>query len=356
VVIIGSAATLAFQYSTRRILMARGIGLATALAALCTFEWLPGTAVISIQESVWGSSDSGGIKLKFDPSREWARSEPSRTLSYSNEPFVPAAVVAARAAEVARIDRQMARVRLPLTISGMHPGDILLADRVTVRIVSMVGTVLYEGAGVCTRGSTGWGVGCSDNVLEVLASAEERADKPIEQRLNLPIAVYERIKDEDVRVELMYALTRLVAQASRGMNATGDLQLLPEMGSCATRIDSDADEVELGCLTDVKVPSCTGVVLEDPQTGNRNPELHLCDPNYGPFHRLAFEDAVERSHLSIPFHDRSGLAHYPVDSAAIERARIVVTAYDPIAHFRSAISIPSVRLVEWRLPSGPTAR
>jgi hypothetical protein len=353
VMTIGVAATLAFQYSTRRSLVARGFGLAAVLIALCTFVCLPKTVIIAIQESLWGSSDSSEVKLRFDSGRQWARTEPERPLSYGEtDPLFRAAVAAARAAEKARIGRQMETIRLPLRISGMHLGDILFADRVAVRIMAVTGKVLYHGAGVCTRGGAGVGVSCSDNGLEVWASAAVGSDIPSEQRLNLPIAVYERIKDESVRVEVTYVLTRFVPQSSREIGATGDLQSLSEMGSCATRIDNDADEVELGCLTNVGVPSCAAAVLEDPQTNKRNPELHLCRPDYGPFHRIGLEDAVSRSHLSIPFRDRSGLARYPVDGAAIERARIVLTAYDPVDHFRSTVAIPSIRLVEWQLPNG----
>jgi hypothetical protein len=242
----------------------------------------------------------------------------------------------------------MAKIRLPLRIAGMHPDDILVADRVAVRIEAVTGKVLYQGAGVCTRGGTGVGVSCSDNHLAVWASAPAGSDIPSEQRLNVPIAVYERIKDEPVHVEVMYVLTRFVARSRGTIGATGDVQSLSEMGSCATRIDNDGDEVNLGCLTDVGVPSCAAAVLEDPQTNRRNPVLHLCSPNYGPFHRVGFEDAVGRSLLSIPFRDRSGLAHYPVDSTAIDRARIVLTVYDPVDHFRSTVAIPSIRLAEWQ--------
>jgi len=356
VMLIDSAASLAFQYSTRRTTIARGVGLAAVLAALCTLICLPRTVAIAIQEVLWGVSNNGGINLRFDPSHEWAHSEPEHAAAYGNR-LVPAAVIAARAAEAARIGRQMEKIHLPLSISGVHPGDILFADRITVRLVAKTGRVLYEGAGVCTRGGAGVGFTCTDNRLEVWASSADTTQMPVEQQLNLPIAVYQRIKDEPVRVELMYTLTRFVARSSQRLNAAGDMQLLPEMGWCATRIDDDADEIELGCLTNVGVPSCAGVVLEDPQTNKRNPELHLCDPNYGPFHRVALEDAVERSELSIPFHDRFGLAHYPVGSAAINRARVDVTAYDPVDHFRSSIAMPDIRLVEWQLPgaSNPSA-
>jgi hypothetical protein len=352
VMMTGAAATLAFQYSTRRSLVARGLGLAAVLAALCTFVCLPRTVIIAVQESLWGSSASSEVELRFDSTRQWARIEPQRAVSYGNASPVPAAVVAARAAEKARIDRQMAKIRLPLRIAGMHRDDILLADRVAVRIVAETGKVLYQGAGVCTRGGTGVGVSCSDNALAVWAGAAVGAEIPSEQRLVVPIAVYERIKDEPVRVEVMYVLTRFVARSRGTIGATGDAQSLSEMGSCATRIDDDGDEINLGCLTDVGVPSCAAAVLEDPQTNRRNPELHLCSPNYGPFHRIGFEDVVGRSLLSIPFRDRSGLAHYPVESTAIDRARIVLTVYDPVDHFRSTVAIPSIRLVEWQLPDG----
>jgi hypothetical protein len=352
VVSLGSAATLAFQYLTRRTLMARGIGLAAVLAALCTLMFLPRTAVIAAQEAVWAPSGRNAIRLSFDAARQAVHSGAESAPSLGLGTRVPGAVVVARAMEQARFDRQVQQIRLPLSIVGLQQGEILFADRVAVRITALTGTVLYQSAGVCTHGAQGYGVGCAANGLEVWSSTPQGLSTQSEQRLRLPMQVYERIKDVPVRVEVAYALTRFTPQPSQAMSTVGDLRSLPEMGTCATRIDEDGDEVELGCLTDVGVPSCAAVILEDPQTNRRNPALHLCDPRYGPAHRLGPEDAVGRSHLSIPFRDPSGLAHYPVDSAAIERARLVVTAYDPVAHFRTTLTIPSIRLVEWSFPNG----
>ena len=350
VVTLGTAATLAFQYATRCSLVARIFGVATVFIALCTLVCLPSTIIIALQESLWTSSGSSGeVKMAFDPSRQATPAAPTRSLSYGDGSTVPAAVVAARAAEKAHIDRQEERVRLPLRIAGMHPGDILIADRVAVRIMSPTGKVLYQGARVCTRGSNGVGISCSDNELKVWASGAENSDIPSEQRFNLPIAVYERIKNEPVRLEVAYVLTRLVPRSTRAMSAAGELLMLPEMGSCATRIDSDVDEVQLGCLTNVGVPSCAAALLEDPQTNKSNPAMHVCDPNYGPFRRVGLEDAISRTRLSIPFRDPSGLVHYPVDSTAIERARILLTVYDPADHFHITLAVPSIRLAEWHL-------
>lgn len=352
VVAVGAAAALAFQYRTRRTLVARAVGLAAVLVAMCTLVWLPRTVVIAVQEAVWGPPASNDIKLAFDSSRHAARGNSDAAQDQVYPSQTPAVVVAARARETARLDNQMVHIRLPLSISGKPPGEILFADRVAVRILTVTGGILYAGAGICTHGSLGFGLDCINNALEVGPGTPERMQNLSEQRLNLPIAVYNRIKDLPVRLEVTYVLSRFAPRPTQAINAVGDVRPLPEMGTCATRIDNDGDEVELGCLTNVGVPSCATVVLEDPQTHKRNPELHLCRPNYGPFHRLGPEDTVDRSSLSIPFRDLSGLAHYPVDGAAIERARVVVTPYDPVAHFRSILTIPSIRLVDWREPNG----
>ena len=72
--------------------------------------------------------------------------------------------------------------------------------------------------------------------------------------------------------------------------------------------------------------------------------------------RYGIEDAVGRSRLLIPFRDPSGLGHYPVGSAAIQRSRIVLAAYDPVEHFHRTLVIPDIRLVEWTLSHETDAR
>ena len=61
VITLGAAATLAFQYRTRRTLPARCMVLTAVLAALCAFFGLPREAVIAIQDRAWEHSNDGGI-------------------------------------------------------------------------------------------------------------------------------------------------------------------------------------------------------------------------------------------------------------------------------------------------------
>lgn len=345
VMVIGSTASLTLQYATRRTLVARSIGLATVFAALSMFVLLPGTVTLAIQESLWGPPNSDSIRVSFDPSGQRGRSGQEPSPEYRIALPVSTATASATAAPLTSVDRQTEKVGLPLSISGMHPGDILVADRIDVRLVSMNGRMLYKGAGVCIREANV--TACARNRLEVWASSASSANVLNVEELDLPIRLYERLKDEPVRVEVTYVLTRFVAHSTQMIKAIGGLKAMPELGSCATRVDSDGDEVQMGCLTDVGVPSCVDVVLEDPQTNRRNPESHLCNPQYGPYRRSGLKDAVGRVGLSMPFRDLSGLAHYPVDSAAIPHARLAVTVYDPVAHFRSSVTVPSVRLADW---------
>ncbi|HTT06727.1 MAG TPA: hypothetical protein VMF64_15720 [Steroidobacteraceae bacterium] len=345
---IGSLVALTLQYYTRRTLIARSIGLAAIFAALCMFVLPAGRGTAAIQQALWGPSNDEGIRLSFDPSSQGKSAGPSRDLGYLGFPL-SAAAVAANTAMMAGVDRKIETVWLPMSISGMHPGDILAADKIDVRLLSMSGQILYQGGGVCTREGTA--VMCSPDRLEVWPSSARVLDK---EELNLPIALYQRIKTEPVRVEVSYALTRFVAHPTQMIDAIGGLKALPELGSCATRVDGDGDEVQLGCLTDVGAPSCVALVLEDPQADRRNPALHHCDPQYGPYRRKGSRSGgvVDRVQLSIPFRDLSGLAHYPVGSQEIAHARIDVTVYDPVAHFRTSVTVPSVRLAEWAQPKG----
>lgn len=352
---MGSAVSFAYQYSTRRGLIARGIGLAAVLAGIYMFILFPSSATLAVQDFLWRSSNSDGIRLSYDPSRHGgSREEVEPGLTYRMRSTTTSASAAGMAAVVASLgSNQIEKVRLELAITGMRPGDVLVSDRIDVRLVSMTGEALFEGAGVCAREASG--IVCMNNRLELWAGSVGEKDVPHEQELNLPIVLYKRIKDQPVRVEVTYTLSRFVAHPTQTIDVAGDRKALFEMGSCATRIDGDEDEVELGCLTNVGVPSCASLVLEDPLKNQRNPELRLCEPQYAPYRRGRLEEAVNRSQLSIPFRDPTGLVHYPVDSSAVSHAHIAVTAYDAVDHFRARVVVPSVRLADWAPPRDEAA-
>ncbi|MEO8313150.1 MAG: hypothetical protein ABI645_00005 [Pseudomonadota bacterium] len=357
VLLLGAVVTLAFQYATRRTFAARGIILISALAVLCVLLGLPRGALMFLQDQLWGRPADSGIALAFDPDSQTKPSE-AEPLRLRPSSHVTPAKRAAYAAEFLESSEQVTQIGLPLRLSGMNANDVLFADGIRLRIISLSGAVLYQGWGVCFRLSNGVGVNCLQNSLEVWAPGERTSSTPVEQYLKLPRAVYVRLENQPVRLEIAYDLTRFLRQPKQIIGAIGSVQPLRHLGSCATRIDNDGDEVELRCLSNIAVPSCAAVFLEETETNARNPELHLCAPNYAPYHRSGIEDAVGRSNLTLPFRDPSGLARYPVGSDVIQRARIVFAAYEPSEHFHRTVVISSIRLGDWALGpknTGPPA-
>jgi hypothetical protein len=350
VMLIAAYATLAFQYRHRRTAFARGMALTGVLLAMATLVALPSASAMALQRWTWGGDQGdGGVALQFVADRRHNSVKGVESLPLKDEPGVrDAARAAAEAAWEQTENSQYAQIRLPLQVTGLAAGDILYADQIAVRISADNGEVYFEGMGACIRGSNAVGIGCRMNRFEVHAVGPQDADLTGAPELNLPVTVYERIKDRSVRLELTFALTTFRPAQAQSIGTSVGIRQLSGLESCATRIDSDGDEVEMRCLTNRNVPSCVAAVLEDPQSGHRNPETHACAPNYAPWPlHLPPMDVVAHTQLSLPFRDRTGLAHYPVDQSVIAHAQINLTTYEPADHFNRMIVIPNIRLSDW---------
>jgi hypothetical protein len=354
-IVIGAALTLAFAYLRGRLWTTRVAGVLVVLAAVAIVGWLPFEPAFAIQQSIsrnWVGEKS--IELRFGASVQ----KPAVSTEALPADVAGKASISATAADRALIGNLMyashsiALVRLPLQVSGLPRSGILFADRISVRITDSDGTALYQGAGMCVRIGNGMGRACRGNVLEV-SEKQSDADVDVEQQLNLPAATFVKLKDRPVTVELDFALTLLNPGPTQTLAAIGDERHLIGLGSCATRIDSDGDEVELRCRSATAAPSCATAFLGDSKSGLRNPLLEDCGPNYIPFPQSGIEDVLNPFGLSLPFRDLSGLAHYPIDGTKIQSAQVSLTAYYPTAHFRRSLVIPNIRLSDWEATRSP---
>jgi hypothetical protein len=97
------------------------------------------------------------------------------------------------------------------------------------------------------------------------------------------------------------------------------------------------------CLRPGERPPCLAAVLEHTPTGQRNPEVSLCAPDYSPYPGHALPDALSRFGGSLPFFEPSGLIKYPVSGPQLRDARVVITALKPV----QPVEIPGVRLQDW---------
>ena len=346
-IIAGSILTLRFAYASRRFLTARLLAVLVVLFALATSVWVPFNVAFAIQQQVSRSSGQGrSIQVTFQSGKSPGVSDSRSSKALTGETSQP---TSAQGDGLQIPGRAAVRVRLPLEVSGLPQESILWADQVSVDLIGLKGASLYRSAGVCERLGVGMGRACRSYGLEVREKRSAGPSTAAQQDLAIPAAVYARLKDKPLRMELSYAFTLLSKDPTETIGALYDMRSVPGLGSCATRMDSDEDEVELRCISTTVAPSCATLVLEDPTSEKRNPELHLCSPNYTPF-PLNIRDVLNVFGGALPFRDPSGLAHYPVDGKRVQSARISLTTHHATEHFRLELVIPDIRLAEWAKP------
>jgi hypothetical protein len=349
VMMVAAAVVLWFQHTYRRTGVARVMALVGALLTTLTLVALPASAALQIQRWTWGRAADEGLSVHFDPHSQASppgkRGEP---LEIQSEPAPRnPAVIAGRKALFQAGKSEYAKLLIPLRIEeGIAQDDILHTDQLSVRITAADGTVYFDDRRLCLRHFT-FGADCRLNWIEAHADESRSPRSPATAHLALPTALYRRLKDDAVNLQLNYSLTSFTPDPEQRTGTHTAARQLSHLGSCATRIAANGDEVELRCLTSAKAPSCIAATLEDPQTEKRNPELTGCLLDYAPFRLQPSMDVVRPLRISLPFRDPTGLAKFPVNTSAIERAQVRLTTFAPVTHFSGSLSIQNVRLSEW---------
>jgi hypothetical protein len=310
------------------------------MVALCA---LPASATMAIQRWTWGRPETA-LAVRFAPDSRNSRNDARAGIFLRTDPANSAAVVAARAVAQAENSR-FARIVLPLRIDGLVPGRILRSDQINARVSAADGTVFFDEDRACSRLSA-VGETCRVNGLELRARREREVGNA---SVFIPAPVYERIRNQPVHLELDISFTLFEADPSSLISTHSEFHPVPRLGSCATRIDEEGDDVELRCLMSGIEPPCVLLVLEDSATRKSNPELQGCFPDYAPFYLHPTSDVAHPVGASLPFFDRSGLAQYPVDAAAVDRAQVRLTTFARVGHFRRSLSLHDIRLADWAL-------
>jgi hypothetical protein len=235
------------------------------------------------------------------------------------------------------IPTSTAAVLLPLRVSGLAADSIVMNDRADVRLVGHDGATLFRGR---TTATLGYGD-------DFPVRTTEGGDVRTHQRVVLPDKVYEHVRAMPVRVEIDYSLTLFRIQEVNTLPAANGDGRFSAFGRCATKMDEEGDDIEVGCANVGAAPTCVFVTLEDPTSGARNPENHLCDPDYAPYRMHVYPDVMSHLSSGLRFRDPQGLTRYPVDGSRVGAARVRLTSYRPVAHFARRLVIPEVRLGEW---------
>src|SRR4029453_10600052 len=80
-------------------------------------------------------------------------------------------------------------------------------------------------------------------------------------QIEIPAAMYKRIKDQPVRLEVDHWLTFVQLASSSVLPALDGKQRIPGIGPCNTRINDSDTSVSLTCLEPGTVPDCFAFFL-----------------------------------------------------------------------------------------------
>ncbi len=146
--------------------------------------------------------------------------------------------------------------------------------------------------------------------------------------IEAPAAVYGRIKDQRIRLQIDYSLTLLEAAAPQALPASGSTGWMDGLGNC--RMATGRTGVPaLDCVAPWQ-GVCTGWEIDGRPTQKTSTGANPCLTDYAPFATWP-GDLLKRSSFFVPPGQQIG-----------------VLSYHPVAHFTTTLVIPDIRLSDWK--------
>ena len=298
---LGAALILTIQYFRRRVIIARWVTGTVGLLILAVnfVAWRPAFAIQQRLSARPGAASD--VRLEFDPgmgrySSQLQNGRPS--FAYGNR-------------------EDAVGIYVPLHISGLPPGAILRTDLMQPRLVAPEDRIDLQPA---IPGET------TNNKYYLVT---------------IPGAVFNRLREQNVRLELDFSLTLLRVAESHAMPATGDWTNVPGFGRCESEIGKTGIAVNVRCLMLPATPPCAIFTLEYVPTGARNADVPICHGQYTPFNIPYFPDALRRARIELPLHGE------PVDVSKLKDSRIAMKFYEASDHFTRQVVIPEMKLSDW---------
>lgn len=321
IAIFGAGAILWGQYSMRKTLFSRWLAASVVVLCLLT-QFMPWGTAFAIQERLSPSRVTPSpILISFDP-----------TLGKFRHPSGINDEELDRRRRLFN-DESPVTVYLPLSIEGLPGNAVLNIDRSEIRMIDANGKTVDLGLG---------------DPLVVHEDAPG-SETPIHHAMKVRRDLYDRIKDQPIRLEIDYSSTLLRLGGSDVIPAVGADKKLALLGRCTTRVDDSETLVEVHCFNPGNLPSCVTVLLEHAPSGRRNPESTFCQPEYAPYFGFGQYglDALSRSGVTLRFRYSDGSVQYPVSGQQLEQSQVRFKVYQPQDHFTTRLVIPQITLREW---------
>lgn len=227
-------------------------------------------------------------------------------------------------------------IYLPLRVTNISPGLMLVAEDLRAKFTTADGT--------------------SDTYRTVLnlpiqVPGQAGLAMPLYQVLWVPPDFYRNHADQRVRVNIDISFGVLRPLGTYEIAPVRGTVRTPDGISCATRNNPNR-AIQLSCLQPANLPVRVTAGLFDHASGRRNPAATRFMYSDAPY---AFDDdMIVHFGSNLPFRAADTGAPYPVGPAQLATSSVVLTTSKPLTHFMRHITIPNLRLNEWKteIPGG----
>jgi hypothetical protein len=313
-----SIAVLVWQYRRRNTVAARRLFIVGVLA----FVWMPSLPwqpAFAIQRAL-SNPESGSRASTLAITAVPGDSAGSAATAVAEPLEVPVFLDAEeRKAANSDVPKKLVRVSQLVEFTGLPADSLVHIDRAAVRISDADGHRLYRGSG--------------DSFAVSAASVGGRARLP--QLVDLPRHLYERLLDQTLQLQVRYSLTVLHPRALGALPARTNVQRLPELGRCASKIDGEGKAVNVACARVGQQPMCLSLSLRSHDGAAQGAEQFVCALNYEPAVLRFSGDVFDHFDENLPF---------AAGAVPAQDAEIAIKSYEVVEHLERTLLVPRFRL------------
>jgi hypothetical protein len=332
-ILLGAVLVLILQYYRRRTELSRML-IVVGVVALVVVQ-LPWNTAFALQE--WLTRSSGGstaISLESGTKSPHARATEApgagKQLSTGQATSL---LLQGRVDQVLDSLHRRARpadspvaIDIPVRADGVGSDELLLVDRLEVRLVGEDGRLLYRRADIA-----------APTAFFIAPPAGDATDPSrfAQQRIDIPGKIYERSAAGAAQLHMDYSLTVMQPLAEYKIAAVDGLLRAPGVGRCVSQNDENA--IFIQCKTMGWTPFCYSATLYGPD-GRHNPEVRKCTPDYRPYLPTPI-NVHGFLGVDVPMRDRYGLARYPVEASELAQSYVLLKIYRERDHFKRTLVV-----------------
>lgn len=337
-ILLGAGLVLVLQYYRRRTEIARMV-LVLGVVAL-VFVQLPWNTAFALQGWLTRSGDgAAAIRLvlgaKSPDASATEAASPGKPLSAGQ---TTALLLQGHVDQALESLHRRARpadlpvaIDLPVRADGVGSDELLLVDRLEVRLFAGDGRLLY--------GRANTGASPASFIPRPPGGATDTSGFS-HQFIDIPAKIYRESAASSARLQMDYSLTLMKTLGDYKIAAVDGLLRAPGVGRCVSQYDDDSIFVQ--CQTMGRTPFCYSATLYAPD-GRHNPEVRKCTPDYRPYLPTPINVHGFLA-VDVPVRDRYGLSHYAVDASEVAKSYVLLRIYGERDHFRRTLVVSPFHL------------